>query len=42
MQLVGIVLLYSAGLNGSEDIESNKYALTLFRMRQRGEMCQMM
>jgi hypothetical protein len=41
MQLIGIVLLYLVGLNGSEYILGKKRAFTVFRVRQRGGVCQM-
>ena len=41
MHVIGIVLLFLADLNGSKDILSNKYALTVFSIRQRGGGCQM-
>ena len=39
MQLIGIVLLYLAGLSGSEYIYGKKRALTIFTVRQRGRVC---
>ena len=41
MQLIGIISLFLVGLCGSEYILSKKRALTTFRLRQRGGLCQM-
>ena len=41
IQLIGIVLLFSVGLSGSVDILGKKRALTVFRVRQQGRLCQM-